>query len=131
MSCTALKAYSFGYQTGWGTPRRQDGFTHLTANPGFLVKVGNMFYKQQDPKAPWLVIVLDASKLSSEVGERTRGAHQSVQPRLTAQPSSPPGQVRFEGPAPVGNQPHNLHQQPPDDQQGPSKCPHLVSANTF
>jgi uncharacterized protein (DUF952 family) len=44
---------------------RQDGFTHLTANPQLLLSVANQFY--QDSKGDWLLLVLEAKKLNAEV----------------------------------------------------------------
>mmetsp|Transcript_22891 Transcript_22891/g.58383 ORF Transcript_22891/g.58383 Transcript_22891/m.58383 type:complete len:144 (-) Transcript_22891:346-777(-) len=44
----------------------QDGFIHLTADPEFLLGVGNRFYKNS-PHKEWLLLVLDASKLSAKV----------------------------------------------------------------
>ena len=43
----------------------QDGFTHLTADPQLLLSVANQFY--QDSEGDWLLLVIDAQKLSSQV----------------------------------------------------------------
>lgn len=43
----------------------QDGFTHLTADPSFLIAVGNSFYR--DSTEDWLLLELDAAKLGGEV----------------------------------------------------------------
>ncbi|KAG2438500.1 hypothetical protein HXX76_005051 [Chlamydomonas incerta] len=43
----------------------QDGFIHLTADPRFLLGVGNQFYK--DVAGTFLLLVLDADKLSAKV----------------------------------------------------------------
>lgn len=53
----------------------QDGFTHLTADPGLLLGVANHFYTDS-PHAEWQVLVLDAAKLRSKVraGRAPRGA---------------------------------------------------------
>lgn len=42
-----------------------DGFIHLTADPSLLLQVGNHFYKGDPGK--WILLVIDSSKLSSEV----------------------------------------------------------------
>ena len=44
----------------------QDGFIHLTAEPGLLLDVANQFYKAAP--GDWLVLQLDSAKLRSEVG---------------------------------------------------------------
>ena len=44
----------------------QDGFIHLTAEPGLLLDVANQFYKAAP--GDWLVLKLDSAKLKSEVG---------------------------------------------------------------
>ncbi|PNW81813.1 hypothetical protein CHLRE_06g261350v5 [Chlamydomonas reinhardtii] len=43
----------------------QDGFIHLTAEPRFLLGVGNQFYK--DVAGTFLLLVLDYEKLSAKV----------------------------------------------------------------
>lgn len=43
----------------------QDGFTHLTKDPGFLLGIGNHFYKAVPGN--FLLLVLDPSKLSAKV----------------------------------------------------------------
>jgi len=40
-----------------------DGFTHLTADPSFLLVVGNSFYKGS--KDEWVLLELDAAKLGT------------------------------------------------------------------
>ncbi len=47
---------------------RQDGFVHLTADPKLLLEVANRFYI--DVPGDWMVLVIEASKLTSEVGSR-------------------------------------------------------------
>lgn len=44
----------------------QDGFVHLTADPQLLIGVANHFYK--GVKDAFLLLCLDASKLTAEVG---------------------------------------------------------------
>ena len=50
----------------------QDGFTHLTADPQLLLSVANQFY--QDSEGDWLLLVIDAQKLSSQVCALRDGA---------------------------------------------------------
>jgi len=50
----------------------QDGFTHLTAEPALLMDVANHFYKQEPGE--WIVLKLEAAKLTSEVRRRAGGA---------------------------------------------------------
>jgi uncharacterized protein (DUF952 family) len=45
---------------------QQDGFIHLTSDPSLLLQVGNHFYKEDPGK--WILLVIDSSKLTSEVG---------------------------------------------------------------
>ncbi|KAL4419496.1 hypothetical protein ABPG77_002282 [Micractinium sp. CCAP 211/92] len=44
---------------------QQDGFIHLTADPALLLPVANHFYTSS--RGDWLVLVLDAGKLTAEV----------------------------------------------------------------
>ncbi len=44
----------------------QDGFIHLTADPDFLLGIGNHFYR--DVPGQFLLLVLDPAKLTAKVG---------------------------------------------------------------
>jgi len=46
-------------------PSRQDGFTHLTADPAALLGVANQFYAESHDA--WLCIALDGAALGAEV----------------------------------------------------------------
>mmetsp|Transcript_11592 Transcript_11592/g.17617 ORF Transcript_11592/g.17617 Transcript_11592/m.17617 type:complete len:145 (+) Transcript_11592:25-459(+) len=43
----------------------QDGFVHATAEPSFLLGVGNLFYK--DKVGDWICLEIDCQKLKSRV----------------------------------------------------------------
>ena len=43
----------------------QDGFTHLTKDPNFLIEVGNNFYKAT--KGDWLLLLVDCSKTNADL----------------------------------------------------------------
>lgn len=44
----------------------QDGFTHLTKDPSFLLGVANNFYRATTPWQ-WICLRIDPSKLTHEV----------------------------------------------------------------
>lgn len=60
---TSLKQSSTPY---YPPTYEADGFIHLTADPSLLLQVGNHFYKGDPGK--WTLLVIDSSKLTSEVG---------------------------------------------------------------
>lgn len=57
----------------------QDGFTHLTKDPGFLLGVANNFYRATTPWN-WICLRIDPKKLTHEVKYETAAAVGSTAP---------------------------------------------------
>lgn len=51
-----------------------DGFIHLTADPKLLLTVANHFYRET--QGDWIVLVIDATKLSAEASGGRRAGRQ-------------------------------------------------------
>jgi uncharacterized protein (DUF952 family) len=85
----------------------QDGFIHLTADPALLLTVANHFYK--GVPGDWIVLKLDAGKLTAEVNptctsSRPSACYALLWAWLLSLRRLVP-QVKYEPAAPVGNTP--------------------------